>query len=644
MRHSPPDHSHRIPLGTGRFHASLRGGRILALSVLALAAGRLGHADDWATLPVYSRGRLQPLATVALHATEQITGRSQVTDPETGHVWEPAEWYVELLRTWEGWQRAERELLRTSRDQRPFYFHWHRADRWDQAALFPVPDSDLRECLGLPADRERCSASELQAARIRDEVSGTLLPFALWAARLQERPAASQVPLHREAMRLADRLATYQDLRMGRGIFCVTASSPLGSAAPASATPTARPPFPSITPEAAVDLLTLALTRWEPARDPTGDRQRIQAAWERWLADEGSGRADLQEAFRVAHVHSYGPSVLTRMRLEFAYHQIVPLRLAWLTGLTTLVLLAGLSVGQIPGTARVGIGGTVLALSLAVLDLCWRGWIDQFVPLANGYGFLATTGGLLAAGALLLRGSAAHWLRAGGLAAATVAWLLLDPAWSPLDRRFFLIPVELQTNFWLVAHVGALTVATALLVLAALSGSVALTLRFPPSDREDSPAPLSRNSGPAQLLRWSILGLAVGLASGAVWNEQTWGSCWHWSAREAGALSVLLLASAAVLAAQRGWIGLRGLTCAAHAAAGGMALVAVGLATAGSPSHHEYLGLQSQAMLLFLPLAALAGLLILALLRSGTGDEPAPATEAAATPSLGPNLRVVRDP
>ena len=109
--------------------------------------------------------------------------------------------------------------------------------------------------------------------------------------------------------------------------------------------------------------------------------------------------------------------------------------------------------------------------------------------------------------------------------AGLVAWLdLRDPVLTPL------MPV--LHSPWLSVHVSVVMTAYALLTLASLSSLVGLT----------SAKMSARMCRVSQLLLYpAMLLLGVGIFTGAVWAQTSWGRYWAWDPKETWALITFMI-------------------------------------------------------------------------------------------------------
>jgi len=221
---------------------------LLAGGAWAFAAGPSGQPLDWNAwrrLPVQDGGRFKPLDTLAWEAVQKITGRTSFSDPATGRKLDPVGLYLTMLFDWQAAEKADYGWPGSGASQPPesarsggslgstpatrphgtammhsrlAYFESHQPDHWDRAPLIRV-DSRLRGTLGLDKNQAYVSPLELSKARIQDPHTDKEVSFLVWAGGLARNERKKLSNLEESGLELADRLWTYQDLRMGQALY-----------------------------------------------------------------------------------------------------------------------------------------------------------------------------------------------------------------------------------------------------------------------------------------------------------------------------------------------------------------------------------------------------------------------------------------
>lgn len=227
---------------------------------LRAAGGPQSNFDwnRWRDLPVQGGGRYKPFDTLTWEVVRLISNQTTFADPETGEKLNAAALYLSMLFDWQGWDHPEGDRLLLFSDGRQHYFQWHESDRWDQAPLLRVDYLELRTQLGLGADQKYVAPSGLSKTFILDPRSGKEVPFATWANQLLllEEKGTALTELEKKGLELANRLWTYQNHRMGRGLEIL--------------------PVPGSDAKEWMPIAQLILTRFDDSTDPSGQYRHLQ--------------------------------------------------------------------------------------------------------------------------------------------------------------------------------------------------------------------------------------------------------------------------------------------------------------------------------------------------------------------------------
>lgn len=217
------------------------------------------------------------------------------------------------------------------------------------------------------------------------------------------------------------------------------------------------------------------------------------------------------------------------IKSEILYYKVNPVRLLFICAVMTVafILLTQIlkkNVGFFPITTVLGIAG--------ILAFAWLWYVSGSVPLSATSDIMEFVGICM----ILLSGVAA-WrkesplLVALGMAAASflllVAWLgMKDPVMSPV------MPV--LASPWLSVHVSLVMLAYAVL---GFTLPVAITALMAPSQR-DRLTHLSMS-----LLAPGVFLLGLGIITGAMWANVSWGRYWAWDPKETWSLVTFMLYS-----------------------------------------------------------------------------------------------------
>lgn len=215
----------------------------------------------------------------------------------------------------------------------------------------------------------------------------------------------------------------------------------------------------------------------------------------------------------------------TYVSAELLYHRLRPVRFFFIiaigAGALSLIFLA--AGKRFPVRAS---GLTAFLLGIAIF--AWRLYLSDHIPLACAGDILYFAGVMLAGVSALVARRSATAAAAGLLLAGCIglaAWLSLrEPAMTPL------MPV--LRSPWLVIHVALVMSAYALL---AFTLPVAVTGLC--SRRNDARLlPLIHS-----LLMSGVYLLGLGIFTGAMWANVSWGRYWAWDPKETWALVTMML-------------------------------------------------------------------------------------------------------
>jgi ABC-type transport system involved in cytochrome c biogenesis permease subunit len=607
------------------------------------AAGQSAQPLDWTPwrhLPVQDGGRLKPLDTLARETVQKITGRSSFIDPETGRKLDPAGLYLTLLFDWQGWGNPKHEWPGSGASQPPesagsggpsgsppaarphgmatihsrlTYFEADQPDRWDRTPLIRV-DRRLRGALGLDQNQEYISPWDLSRARVQDPRTEKEVSFLVWAGQLVRTERKKRSPLEESGLELADRLWSYQDLRLGQGLDVL--------------------PIKDNPDQQWLSVAYLLRTDFDDQTDPTGGlrkaKDELQKARAAYLADSAEDFSQATAAF-LAVVTEAGPELGVYPRrqtidLEVAYNRWAPFRLAWVLSSAAifclLVSMATCGRGSSPtpespdgrgsspapvsadgrgsSPAPVSAGGrsslpapeaqgrssrpchpasqtihyplstihfllhvaglAALAASLLAMlvGFALRTAISGRAPVTNLYEsvvFMAL--GTLVFGLVFGLLSRRQHILTAAVIVGTIALILADSCPTVLNPSLRPLQPVLRSNFWLAIHVITIMLGYAALAVAMGIGNVTLGYFLVGAQKQETIQAQDRST--YKSLKAGVLLLLVGTILGALWADYSWGRFWGWDPKEVWALITLLSYLAILHARAAGWVGNLGL-------------------------------------------------------------------------------------
>lgn len=508
--------------------------------------------DQWRDVPVQNGGRRKPLDTLAWETLRLVANRSALTDPESGERLNATAAYMALLFDWQGWDHERRDRLLLSGDWRPQYFYLHQPDKWDQMPLLPVDYLELRNTLGLEKDQRQISPAALSKTLVHDARTERRMPFPAWGDQLAKLDADRQ-PLSRvekKALELADRLASYQNHRMGRGLEIL--------------------PVRDSSNQEWQPIAYLIVSRFDDASDPAGQYRQLQAclreartayrngdvdAFNRAADELKSGLRDLGE-----ELGEY-PST-SQMGLEVSYNRWAPFRVAWVS-----VLLATVGMLLHLGSRWKAFYLTALlayaaGLAAMVTGFAMRISISGRAPITNMYESVVWVGfGVAVLGMIFELIYRRKYILTAAAAVSSVALVLADNCPLILDPSLRPLEPVLRSNFWLSTHVTTITLSYAAFALALGIANITLGYLIFRSSNRDTVSALSRFTYKA--IQVGVLLLAAGIILGGVWADYSWGRFWGWDPKEVWALVALLGYLCVLHARFAGLVGHRGLAALA---------------------------------------------------------------------------------
>ncbi len=520
----------------------------LLLAVSPSSGGGSGRHFDWNQwryLPVLDDGRHKPLDTLARETLRMVYSCSRLADPESGETLEPVAAYLSMLFEWQGWDKSSGPHGMLAMGPAA-YFLVHQPDKWDRTALLRVDSRALRQALGMPDEQKWISPWELSRAKIRDPHTGKPAPLLTWTRNLYRTKQQGFTKFEEEALKLADKLFSYQSHRMGDRLYVL--------------------PIQGSEHQDWISLSALMQSDWNDKTDPTGAlrkaKEQFQAVRAAYLA--GSPEAfDRAAAALLATARQTGPQLGVYpsreiIGLEVAYNRWAPFRLAWVfIGIAFLCLLASSIIRrrilQLAGLTALGCGLLAMIAGFAA-----RVIISGRAPVTNLYESVVFAAfGAVVFGLILAVVYRKSYVLAAACAVATVALMLADFCPGVLNPSIRPLMPVLRSNFWLAVHVITIMLSYAAFALALAIGNITVGYYLVGSQNREAIA--AQNRFTYKSLKAGILLLTVGTILGAMWADYSWGRFWGWDRKEVWALITLLGYLALVHARSAKWVGNLGL-------------------------------------------------------------------------------------
>jgi len=173
----------------------------------------------------------------------------------------------------------------------------------------------------------------------------------------------------------------------------------------------------------------------------------------------------------------------------------------------------------------------IVILILQIIFMIGRTYVSGHLPMSNGYETLLLLSCTLLLLTALLSKRSALLLFAGQLIAGFV---LLVCSMSALNPQITSLMPVLHSP-WLAIHVSLIMIAYALLTFISILSLILLCIN---NKKQHEP---NLTLLPKTLLRPALALLALGIISGSVWANISWGRYWGWDPKEVWALITLLV-------------------------------------------------------------------------------------------------------
>ena len=522
---------------------------VFALNGPAFAESQPASAidwDQWRHMPVQDGGRQKPLDTLAWETLRRLCNRGSFVDPESGQKLSPTALYLTMIFDWQGWGKPRGPHAMSGMHPQMAYYNNHEPDKWDCADLLRVDFLELRKALGMNPDQKYISPQKLSRATILDPHNKVEIAFNVWAGKLFGRKDGGHSTLEKKGMELADKLWTYQSLRMGRKLDVL--------------------PVKDGKRQQWTSIAFLMQTTFDDKTDPTGGMRKAKEQFAKTRAAYLAGTSQTFNEAATSFIDTLkeaGPILgaypdQKTIDMEVTYNRWVPFRFAWVFTMLAFGFLL-LAMGSQWKTFYVlGWVTFVAALAAMFTGFTMRYLISSRAPVTNMYESVIYLGlGTAVFGVVFELLYRKKYILAAAAAISTVALILADNCPAVLDPSFHPLQPVLRSNFWLVTHVMSITLSYAAFALALGISNITLGYYLFGAEKREEVAALSKFT--YKTLQVGVLLLAVGTILGGVWADYAWGRFWGWDPKEVWALIALLGYLAVLHARYIGWAGHRGL-------------------------------------------------------------------------------------
>ncbi|HUW84539.1 MAG TPA: cytochrome c biogenesis protein CcsA [Phycisphaerae bacterium] len=291
---------------------------------------------------------------------------------------------------------------------------------------------------------------------------------------------------------------------------------------------------------------------------PQEPSERVKDAWQAvadaFLAGEPEGFAAAVADFRqnVAHLPGSEYPTAASLRREVFYNHLMPVRLAW------MLMLAAAMVGLISRAVRqrwfdvLSILVQMAAFVILTVGLTLRWDIAGRIPAANFYESLVLLG--WSVGAFSLISLAVLRDRTIPLNAAFLAGVFLAMAdLLPIDPWIRPITPVLRNTVWMSIHVPIIMLSYAVVAQAVILAHIQVGLLA--FGRANKPFSTKLDWQIYWCLLAGSLLLLVGILTGSMWANGSWGRYWGWDPKEVWSLAAFMGYIALLHARQMRWVG-----------------------------------------------------------------------------------------
>ena len=340
-----------------------------------------------------------------------------------------------------------------------------------------------------------------------------------------------------------------------------------------------------------------------------------------FLVEQGLAPAKFTNAYPAAD----------KIGLEVAYNHGTPFRWGWILSLVAFfaaLMAKGMKwkIAYVVAFASFGV-----ALAAMIAGFWMRVAITGNAPVSNMYESVVYVGmGIAFLGLIFEAIYRKQFILIAATAVATVALIAADNAPAVLNESLNPLRPVLRNNFWLTTHVLTITLSYAAFALALGIADITLGYFLFGPRQKDIINMLSVFT--YKTLQVGVVFLAIGIFTGAVWADYSWGRFWGWDAKETWSLIAMLIYMGVLHIRYTNWVGHFGL--AAWSVGGFVAVVMTwyGVSFWYPSSLHSYgSGGDSATIAVACGLIAQVVYLALAMIRHFAGQLPS--AESAASGS-----------
>jgi len=457
---------------------------IFVLLSSLMAQAKTGEAIRF--LPVQDAGRVKPYDTFAREVLEIIYGKSTYKT-ESG---ESAPAYL-IVMTW---------MLSP--------------ESWLKRPLFEVNHLDVKDRLGLAADKKYFTSEEL----FKSDKFQNLMQELTDKRQSREK----MTPYFQALQRLQNQMIYFRELTAGRLL--------------------------KVMPNTQSDT-------WLSVSDIPEEQQKLFiivsqsiAGYLGALADKNSvedAALKLDQAvenFETSIRQASGAAYATndRTRAEVFYYDAHPFRWAYILYFLAAVILLFIWIRNLSSGMGLVWALTLAGFTIHTAGFVFRIYLAERPPVTNMYETVVwmSWGSVLFAMILEKIYKFKSLILAGTLV-GFVAMVVSDSAPAILDPGIQPLEAVLRSNYWLIVHVMTITISYAAFALAFGLGDMGL-IYYAIDSRKYKDQIQKITTGVYRAMQIGVAFLAPGIILGGVWADYSWGRFWGWDPKETWALIALL--------------------------------------------------------------------------------------------------------
>ncbi|MCB9025280.1 MAG: cytochrome c biogenesis protein CcsA [Bdellovibrionaceae bacterium] len=482
-------------------------------------------ADPLKTLHIQDGGRIKPFNTFATEALQLVYGRE----------------------TFKGLPSDEEGKKNESRDAIDILLTWMLIpEHWNEAPIIQIRHNGLKEALGL--DPEKTKKTHFSPAEL---MRNDRLALLIQELNNQREAQEKLDPYFQAVQTLESQISMFQAISTGVALKVLPPSEGSGIKKWFSLNELngdSQKLFSEIT-QSFIKLVTMQISAPKP-EEIKKVQQELKVAVEKF-----------KEFARKQDPQAYGEEKL--VELEVHLKDFHPFQKAWIAYLLATLFAVMAFVSNKSWAKNTAWVFMFLGLALHSYGMFLRVYIIGRPPVSNMYETVIWVPWGTVFFSMILTKLRKNYLLfiCSGLV-ATLCLILSDLSPVVLDSSLQPLEPVLRDNFWLVVHVIIIVTSYAAFFLAFALGDI-LLIYFLRGEEKYKAVIKEGVHGIYRSIQIGIVLLALGIITGGIWADYSWGRFWGWDPKETWALIALLGYVAVLHGRLAGWVKDFGMTTAA---------------------------------------------------------------------------------